>query len=143
MDTWSSIRDFCRRWKREIRLYGIGALLFLSALVTNRLTAGLIVLVGVLLLDAMHRWGEDLRLRGEEAVELRRRRNRERMAERIASWFTPKQPPEEAGPSPATTRVILRPGENEEDLPESPAPLPLEEPEKSPPDVKPPVTHGT
>ncbi|SKB05189.1 hypothetical protein SAMN02745166_04198 [Prosthecobacter debontii] len=142
MDIWSSIRDFYRRWKREIHLYGTGFLLFSSALITNRLIAGLIILVLTLLIDAMHRWGEEFRMRGESVMEERKKRNRELIGDLAAKWLTPTPAQEEAPPHlPATTRVIPRPALAEEDLPESPSHI--REPEKPAPVVMPPVTHDT
>jgi hypothetical protein len=138
MVTWSSIRDFYRRWKPEIDLYGVGFVLLSSALVTKRYAAGCIVLAVVLILDAMRRWGEPWRQLGEKEIERRRLASQERWQETLADLKArfSKQPP----PMPSTTRVIPAPP-SEEDLPESPPPI--VEAVKPPAPIIPPVTHDT
>lgn len=138
MVTWSSIREFYRRWKPEIDLYGIGFVLLASALVTRRYAAGCIVLAVVLILDAMRRWGEPWRQLGEKEIERRRLASQERWQETLADLKArfSKEPP----PLPPTTRVIPAPP-RENDLPESPAPI--VETAKPPAPFTPPVTHDT
>ena len=138
MVIWSSIRDFYRRWKAEIDLYGVGFVLLTSALVTGRFAAGCIVLALVLIIDAMRRWGEPWRQLGEKELERRRLANQQRWQETVADLrarFT-REPP----PPPPATRLIPAPPP-EEDLPESPAPI-VEE-AKPPAPIIPPVTHNT
>jgi hypothetical protein len=138
MVTWSSIRDFYRRWKPEIDLYGVGFVLLSSALVTKRYAAGCIVLAVVLILDAMRRWGEPWRQLGAKEIERRRLASQERWQETLADLKArfSKQPP----PMPSTTRVIPAPP-REDDLPESPPPI--VEAVKPPAPIIPPVTHDT
>jgi hypothetical protein len=138
MVTWSSIRDFYRRWKPEIDLYGVGFVLLSSALVTKRYAAGCIVLAVVLILDAMRRWGEPWRQLGEKEIERRRLASQERWQETLADLKArfSKQPP----PLSSTTRVIPAPP-REDDLPESPPPI--VEAAKPPAPIIPPVTHDT
>lgn len=141
MGIWSSIRDFYRKWKPEIDLYGIGFLLIISALLTNRMLAAGIVFVGMFTLDAMRRWGEPWRQIGEKEWERRRLANQQLWKERMEELFSRfKDEP----PLPTTTtHLIPRPerSELEPDLPESPAPI--LEPKNSLPPVAPPVTHDT
>lgn len=138
MVTWSSIRDFYRRWKPEIDLYGVGFVLLSSALVTKRYAAGCIVLVVVLILDAMRRWGEPWRQLGEKEIERRRLASQDRWQETLAGLKArfSKEPP----PLPPTPRLIPVPA-REDDLPESPPPI--VEAVKLPAPFTPPVTHDT
>jgi hypothetical protein len=138
MVTWSSIREFYRRWKPEIDLYSVGFVLLASALVTGRIAAGCIVLAVVLLIDAMRRWGEPWRQLGEKELERRRRVNQERWQETLADLktrFAKDSPP----PPPATRVIPALP--REDDLPESPPPI--VEATKPPAPAIPPVTHDT
>lgn len=138
MVIWSSIRDFYRRWKPEIDLYGVGLVLLTSAMVTGRFAAGCIVFALVLIIDAMRRWGEPWRQLGEKEIERRRLASQERWRETLADLKARfgKEPP----PLPPTTRVIQAPA-REDDLPESPAPI-VESVKPAPPPI-PPVTHDT
>lgn len=138
MVIWSSIRDFYRRWKPEIDLYGVGFVLLASALVSRRYAAGCIVLALVLILDAMRRWGEPWRQLGEKEIERRRLASQERWQETISDLKARfrKQPPT---PPPATRFIPAPPPED--DLPESPAPI--VETVKPPAPFTPPVTHDT
>lgn len=149
MGIWSSIRDFYRRWKPEIDLYGIGFLLFTSALITKKYTAAIIILFGVLIAHAVRRWGEPYLQAGKEEMERRKRVRKEYWDERFAELFsrfhkTPDDPP----PATAeTTRVIPQPkpqqrlDSDQDDLPESPGGIAIAEKPTSP--APPPVTHET
>lgn len=140
MGIWSSILEFCRRWKRELRLYGAGLLLVISALATGKWAAACILLAIVIVLDAMHRWGEPWRELGEKEFARRQQANKEYWHEQTAAFLSAFQKDE---PPPAeTTRVISRPpADEDEDLPESPAPIvETEKPVLPPPPV---VTHDT
>ncbi len=144
MGIWSSIRDFYRRWKPEIDIYGIGGLVFFGALVTQKYLAGFIVLVLTLGMDAMRRWGEPYRQAGEKEMERRRQASRAAWEERFADLFgryrkdSPEAPP---APAPETTHLIPRPMPDGEDPPESPAPI--VETEKPAAPAPPVVTHDT
>lgn len=145
MGIWSSIHDFYLRWRPEIRIYGIGLLLFFSAVITGRHTAGSLVLAGMLIMDAMRRWGEPWRQVGEQEFERRRRANQELWAERFSSWLgrNGRKEPPPAAPPTATTLVIPNPARtaDEDDLPESPAAI--VDSEKPAVIIPPPVTHDT
>ncbi|TDU71443.1 hypothetical protein EI77_02567 [Prosthecobacter fusiformis] len=144
MGIWSSIRDFYQRWKPEIDLYGVGFLLFGSALVLDKYKAAWVVLGCVLVMDAMRRWGEPYRQIGKAEMERRRRVNKAYWDDRFGQWFSrfhPEPPPAEP-PQPApTTHVIPNPMRDGEEPPESPAPIQIAE--KPPAIIPPPVTHDT
>lgn len=144
MGIWSSIRDFYRKWKPEIDLYGIGFLLLGSALITGRWGAAIIIFVGIFIIDAMRRWGEDYRQLGEQEFARRRQANREFWAERTHDFLSRfrKEPPP-SPPAPEVTRLIPATMREDEDPPESPEAAPLPEPEKNVSPVMPPVTHDT
>jgi hypothetical protein len=146
MGIWSFIHDFYSKWKPEIKLYGIGFLLLTSALVKGKWGAAIIIFAGVVILDAMRRWGEPYRQVGEKEFERRRQLNQEIWAERmhnLVSRFRKEPPPLAAEPAPEVTRLIPAPRLDGEDPPESPEAAPLPEPEKTVPPVMPPVTHDT
>lgn len=144
MGIWSSIRDFYFRWKPEIDLYGISGLLILSAIVTDRWAAAGVVFVAMLIIDAMRRWGEPYRQLGKQELERRRRENKAYWDERFGDLFSRfHQDPEDAPPPAAapSTRLIPQPRREDEEPPESPAPI--VEPAKPAAPVPPPVTHDT
>ncbi|MEN3940321.1 hypothetical protein WJU23_03430 [Prosthecobacter sp. SYSU 5D2] len=142
MGIWSSIRDFYFRWKPELDLYGISALLILSAIITDRWAAAGIVFIGMLIMDAMRRWGEPYRQLGKAELERRRRENKAYWDERFAEWFGRFQKDPDDAPPPAATRLIPQPRrDDEEPPPESPALIVEEEKPVIP--VPPPVTHET
>lgn len=144
MGIWSSILDFYRRWKPEIDLYGIGLLCLVSALVTGRHAAAGIVIVLVLLIDAMRRWGEPYRQIGKAEMEQKHRASKAYWEERFSDWFGRHRPdPATPPPQPAApvTHLIPNPRRDGEDPPESPGGPML--PEKPPVIIPPPVTHET
>ena len=144
MGIWSSIREFYRRWKAEIDLYGIGFLLFSSALVVENYKAAWVILFIVLVMDAMRRWGEPYRQMGKREMELRRQASKARWEARFGNLFSRfhKDPDEPARTSPPpATYVIPRPRPDGEEPPESPAQI-VETAKPAPP-VPPPVTHDT
>lgn len=147
MGIWLSIRNFYRRWKPEIDIYGLGFLLMGSALITGRFGAAVIILVIMLMMDAMRRWGEPYRQLGEQEMERRRLANQQFWRERTADFLSRFQKDPDDAPPPAS-RVIPNPQrlppatDADEPPPESPAPIVASEP--PPPTAPiPPVTHET
>lgn len=145
MGIWSSILEFYRRWKPQIDLYGVGFLLFASALATERHKAAALILVLVLITAAVRRWGEPYREIGKEEMELKRRASKAYWDDRFGHWFGRyyQEPPAPSPPvttAPATY-LIPRPGRDGEDPPESPGSPML--PDKAPIIIPPPVTHET
>lgn len=138
MGIWSSILEFCRKWKPELRLYGIGGLLFVCALLTGRFAAGLIVLLGTLAMDAMRRWGEPWRQLGERENERRKQERQQWWEERVASFFQSSSPREPAASAPPPTSASETVADG---LPESPELMvaPPAQPVSKPPAV----THET
>ena len=65
MDTWLSILEFCREWKREIQRYGVALLIMVSAMCTGRWTVAMLVPLAAFIMFAADRWGEPYRKRGE------------------------------------------------------------------------------
>lgn len=141
MGIWSSIREFYQTWKPEIHLYGIGFLLMVSGLLTGKWVATCLVFTLLLIMDVMRRWGEPWRQIGEKEMERRRLASRQAWQERLHEWTQRLrgEPPIAAAAQPAED--VSPPRGNEEDLPESPAPI--RETEKPPAPVLPPVTHDT
>lgn len=141
MGIWSSIRDFYRRWRPELQIYGLGFMLIISALTLGRFAPAAIVFVLMCIADAMRRWGEPYRQHGKALLEIRRRAHQQEIAENVA-WFMArfrKTPP----PSPALPLESPAPPADE-DAPESPSgPLLDISPDKLPPPPAGSVTHET
>lgn len=140
MGIWSSILEFCRRWKRELRLYGAGLLLITSALASGKWAAACVIFAIVIILDAMHRWGEPWREIGEKEFARRQQANREYWKETAGAFFARFQK-EDLPPSASAPPAPIRRPEPDEDLPESPGGI--TEPEKPAPPPAPVVTHDT
>ncbi|MEZ5386759.1 MAG: hypothetical protein R3F13_14700 [Prosthecobacter sp.] len=141
MGIWSSIRDFYRRWRPELLLYGLGFLLLVSALSLGKLAAAMVVFVLMCIADAMRRWGEPYRQHGKALLEIRRRAHQQEIAENVA-WFMARFHKE--APPPPTPPLESPTPSAEEDAPESPSgPLPDVSPDKLPPPPTGSVTHET
>lgn len=161
MDIWSSIRDFCSRWKAELLLYGIGFLLLGSALATGKgLAAGLVFLI-LILWDVARRWGEPWRQLGEAEFRRRQQASRDYWQQRAQAFFArlrggnPDHDGDTAGQAAAATRLIRQPhaqsqpkharhlaDDPEDEPPESPGGI-QESPPPPPAPPAAPVTHDT
>ena len=129
----SFIREFWTRHGRSILRYGIGALLFISALVMGKMAAAFLLLAGVLVMYAAERWGEPYRLRGQghfEQRRLERRHQTQNLLDAVRGWL------QRGGEPPPPQKQKL--GDEEE---AEFGGFFVHEPERDPP--KPPVTHET
>lgn len=160
MGIWSSIRDFCSRWKAELLLYGIGFLLLGSALATGKgLAAGLVFLI-LILWDVARRWGEPWRQLGEAEFRRRQQASRDYWQQRAQAFFArlrggnPDHEGDTAGQA-AAPRLIRQPqsqaapkharypaDDPEDEPPESPGGI-QESPPPPPAPPAAPVTHDT
>lgn len=147
MGIWSSIREFYRRRKPEIDLYGIGFLLMGSALVTGRYAAAGVVFAIMILLDVMRRWGEPYRKLGEKEWARRQEVSQAYWREHFTAIRQRLQGDADVDEPSQTTNIIPAPtpstylGIDDEPPPESPAPL--QDSSKPTPPSPPSVTHDT
>lgn len=155
MGIWSSIRDFCTRWKAELLLYGIGFLLLGSALATGKGLAAGVVFFILIVWDVARRWGEPWRQMGEAEFHRRQQASRAYWQER-AQGFLARLRGDSDGDDEAAgqaTRLIRQP-QAAAKHPRPPTGAPDEEPSESPtgiqegpptPPAPPPapVTHDT
>ena len=73
MVIWSSILDYYRMHRSEVRRYAFAFLFMFGALYTGRSGAAVLGFFAIPVLYAYHRWGEPWRLRGEQLLNSKRK----------------------------------------------------------------------
>lgn len=147
MASLSSILECLVRYKREIIHYGVALLLMVSALVTGRMAAAVIVFGGAMVMAAFDLWLRPFQIRGEFVFKQREVVHREEIKAIVAEFLARigrSKSPEKRVPE-AEVEETVSPLLEAAGLPpvESPPPLPPEQPKadaEKPPDS---VTHST
>jgi Sec-independent protein secretion pathway component TatC len=73
MVTWSSILEYYRLHRGEVRRYLFAVLFIFGALYTGRNGAAILGFLAIPVLYAYNRWGEPWRLRGEQMMNSKRK----------------------------------------------------------------------
>ncbi len=73
MDAWSSILDYHRSHRAEVRRYGFAFFFMAAALYTGRNAAAAAGFLAIPVLYAYNRWGESWRRRGEQMFKSKSR----------------------------------------------------------------------
>lgn len=147
METLSSILEFLLRYKREIIRYGVALLLMVSALVTGRMGAAMIVFAGAIAMAVFDLWLRPYQIRGEFFFQQRELVHREQIKATVAEFlgrFGNRRPTEnvaDEGEVGETSSPLL----DAAGLPpvESPPPLPMESAGQTAETPPASVTHST